>query len=573
MTRRTRGRAPSNVSSGRESVESFVLVFLAFLVLGVEAEGFVIPTGSMAPTLLGRHKDVTCPQCGLVYEVDGNREAEPRGGVVARVEGGVCVNCRFPAPIGDEPNFQGDRVYVMKTPISIPFLPAFGVAALGRWDVAVFKLPEEPEVRYIKRLIGMPDEFVRIHRGDIWVRPRRPDAPFRRALRPSRHQEAMQVLVHDDAHRPAALAGDPRWTRWASRTPGGWVDSAATPGLYRPSPGTAGWSELRYRHVVPDPAQWAAVAQGLPLPHAPRATLVTDFYSYNTDLTAESGRRPWDSAKAWRQPHWVGDLDVELQLDVERPGGAVRVELVKAGLPGRCEFDLGTGLVRLWLGDIPVGQPVASGVHAPGRYLVRFANVDDRLTVSVDGRRPFGDGISYDRGGAVAPTAADLEPVGLAARGAAVRVGGLVVRRDIYYTLKPARTDYDGLDLADLFPSDDPVAMFDWLADPRRFAAAGDVPPWDYPIAPGRYMMLGDNSPWSSDGRAWKRADQTDPDRPDRGWDSSGRESWEVPESMLIGKAFCVYWPHLKPFGPAFRLGNDMRLPARPGFENIRWVR
>lgn len=59
-------------STGRESVESFVVVFLIFLVVGIEAEGSVIPTGSMAPTLPGRHKETTCPRYGLVYTVNAD---------------------------------------------------------------------------------------------------------------------------------------------------------------------------------------------------------------------------------------------------------------------------------------------------------------------------------------------------------------------------------------------------------------------------------------------------------------------------------------------------------------------
>ena len=52
----------------RETVEAIVVAFiLALLVRGFEAEAFVIPTGSMAPTLMGRHKEITCPQCGYVY--------------------------------------------------------------------------------------------------------------------------------------------------------------------------------------------------------------------------------------------------------------------------------------------------------------------------------------------------------------------------------------------------------------------------------------------------------------------------------------------------------------------------
>ncbi len=43
------GLRPTKKSSGRESIESFVFVFLAFLIWSIEAEGFVIPTGSMAP--------------------------------------------------------------------------------------------------------------------------------------------------------------------------------------------------------------------------------------------------------------------------------------------------------------------------------------------------------------------------------------------------------------------------------------------------------------------------------------------------------------------------------------------
>src|SRR6476619_2927769 len=79
VTPKAKPRATPNVSGNRESVESFVFVFLFFLVLGVEAEGFVIPTGSMAPTLMGRHKDVTCPECGHGYEVNADREVGPEG--------------------------------------------------------------------------------------------------------------------------------------------------------------------------------------------------------------------------------------------------------------------------------------------------------------------------------------------------------------------------------------------------------------------------------------------------------------------------------------------------------------
>ena len=103
-------------------------------------------------------------------------------------------------------------------------------------------------------------------------------------------------------------------------------------------------------------------------------------------------------------------------------------------------------------------------------------------------------------------------------------------------------------------------AFFDLLSDPARFAELEHHQPRDYVLGPGRYLMLGDNSPWSRDARAWGQTDRFDPDYPNQGWDTTGRSSWEVPESLLIGKAFCVYWPHPKPVWPRIRSGCGFRL-------------
>ena len=59
----------------RETVESIVIAFiLAFLFRAFEAEAFVIPTGSMAPTLQGRHKDVNCAECGHNFRSSASQE-------------------------------------------------------------------------------------------------------------------------------------------------------------------------------------------------------------------------------------------------------------------------------------------------------------------------------------------------------------------------------------------------------------------------------------------------------------------------------------------------------------------
>ena len=83
--------------SVRETVESIVVAFaLAFLFRTFEAEAFVIPTGSMAPTLQGRHQDIDCPMCGFPYRVSASQEIDPNNEQKqADVIGGECSNCRY----------------------------------------------------------------------------------------------------------------------------------------------------------------------------------------------------------------------------------------------------------------------------------------------------------------------------------------------------------------------------------------------------------------------------------------------------------------------------------------------
>jgi signal peptidase I len=553
--------------SGRESIESFVVVFLAFLIWSFEAEGFVIPTGSMAPTLMGRHKDVVCPQCGYSYTVNADREVDQTGkdpSAGRRIKSGVCVNCRFEADVGDSPSFSGDRIYVLKNGLSLPFVTNGSPTPLKRWDVAVFKLPEEPEIRYIKRLVGMPNEVIRIQGGDLWGKSLAKSDAFARLRRTLDHQQAMQLIVYNDSHRAAALRDDKAWLRWS----GDWSERA--PGTFVPAGQSPDWVELRYRHRVPDPRQWEAIRAGV-RPGPPKATLITDYCSYNTDLTAEDRANPSHTARAWFQPHWVGDLTLSLRLTVREPAGRLRLELIKSGTANRCEIDLASGEATLFRGTDSVGRAVITGVARAGTYELVFANVDDRLTLWVNGDLPFGDGVTYDSDPArVAPTAADLEPARIATQKAAVEVDRLVLKRDIYYTLDPSLSDYANLGGSAEFDSS---ALFDLLSEPTQFPRLAHRAPHDYPVESGRYLMLGDNSPWSRDARAWGRIDQIDPDFPNHGWDDSGRSSWEVPESLLVGKAFCVYWPHPKPVWPALSLGTDFRFPILPYIEQMRWIR
>src|SRR5262245_16228777 len=62
----------------REIVETVVFVIVLVLLLKTfVAEAFVIPTGSMAETLLGYQKWVTCPQCKYQFPVNCSQEVDP----------------------------------------------------------------------------------------------------------------------------------------------------------------------------------------------------------------------------------------------------------------------------------------------------------------------------------------------------------------------------------------------------------------------------------------------------------------------------------------------------------------
>lgn len=80
----------------REIVETVVFVVVLVLLLKTFlVEAFVIPTGSMADTLFGYHREISCDKCGYKFVVNCSTEAEPGAGKESeRVVGGICPVCR-----------------------------------------------------------------------------------------------------------------------------------------------------------------------------------------------------------------------------------------------------------------------------------------------------------------------------------------------------------------------------------------------------------------------------------------------------------------------------------------------
>lgn len=206
--------APSTFVQVREICESLaVALFLAFLFKTFEAEAYVIPTGSMVPTLMGRHKDVVCDECGFPFqtsassEMDGSANARSGEHVVA----GTCPQCGFtpyfgdaePDPKEDEkaPSFAGDRILVSKL--------AFDQRELRRWDVSVFRAPAEPKINFIKRIVGLPNERLRVQYGDLFAQPLTEENAATLAGSPSNGTDAGRDWAADGdlSDAPASFAG------------------------------------------------------------------------------------------------------------------------------------------------------------------------------------------------------------------------------------------------------------------------------------------------------------------------------------------------------------------------------
>jgi signal peptidase I len=235
--------------------------------------------------------------------------------------------------------------------------------------------------------------------------------------------------------------------------------------------------------------------------------LITDFMGYNTWATpihqGESGG------------NWVSDLMVECDVQVKRAEGVFALELAKGPERFQARFDLADGtckLLRLSATKQVELKSESTLLSRTGRYHVRFANVDDRLTVWVDGRLVFGDGVEYDpypRHRLVAVRENDLErPTGVGASGS-VAVSGLKVFRDTYYT-----TARNGS------PSSADVPEFT-PTDPDTWKHLADAPAATFYVQPDHFLCMGDNSPESSDGRSWGL----------------------VPRRLMLGRALLVYYP------------------------------
>lgn len=478
-------------SAQRETIEAFVVAFvLALLFRAFIAEAFVIPTGSMAPTLMGAHKDIFCEQCDHRFQIGASKE---RYGPYQdeTVVAGICPNCRFLNDLdlagnSNDATFNGDRILVSKF--------AYALSSPERWDVIVFKFPGNPKQNYIKRLVGLPSETLSLYRGDVYVEPIDGSAQEVITRKPPGKLLAMRHHVYDTGQQSEQLikAGYPsRIQPWQENTSTPPTDSWK---IERDSDGLVAslktqdntqthW--LRYFHRWPTAQQWNTASNGGQIdsvdPYSGR--LVTDFYTYdcyvqvgstqvyvdrpsNARMSGTSEFNPnyqsggptsqfgtmarfGNSGLANSGLHWVGDLIMESEVTVSDDCKEVVLELIEAGIRYQCHLDMKTGAAKLMIKDgdtqlkFSLGESSAvetvqaeTSVRAGDSFAVRFSNCDDQLLlwidddlVEFDGPTTF-DGIAFRPGDEYVPQhQPGSHPLDAAPVGIAIRGGQATVNR------------------------------------------------------------------------------------------------------------------------------------------------
>lgn len=567
------GAEQSTPRSGllRQGMEALVCLALAVMLFRTfEVEGYMISTGSMAPSLLGFHKRAVCPSCGSLFaygipydfpasshDVEDDVPQNARA-TIARAGSSdhaheprqlaCCPNCGLDAiDLAEVPRNQGDQLLVNKS--------AYDFRSPERWDVIVFRNPYRPSQAYVKRAIGLPGERVQIVDGDVYINGTISRKGFEK-------QRAIRIPVFNNDYVPESEESwKPRWIadnepglpRWNSDAHGFEIKSTA-PKITVESSNPVSWVTYHQwrahggSHIttvslldgtptiaIPEPLaspakfdsakrlltcvgalseqRFQELLAANPDPSSRQVIEELNRRSHAAPITDDYGYNHFDTGTI---PLPVRDLMFEAELEIHSGAGMFVVEMTDGRQVFDCVIDAAKGEVRLHADGsmTPVRTAPLSG-GAVGRAMqIEMSLFDRQVAVAIDGEEVFDAWVLSE--GKLPPVEAPRRAVRFGGRSINASVQAISLYRDVYYTPGKGRNGVDS-----------PCELSD-----------------------DEYFVLGDNSPVSADSRNWARAG--------------------VPSRLLLGQPFVV---HLPSRPGRIRLGGVAKHIRIPDFERMRYIR
>lgn len=409
------------------------LFFRAFIM-----EAYRIPSGSMANSMRGAHFRLCCSQCGYRYDrgFESMEYRMPKD--TLPVDGKEmprkcrCPNCGYDMRFTDKQWISnGDRILVLKC--------GYQFGQPKRWDIVVFREPDNPNSNMIKRLVAKPGETVQIIDGDIYI-----DGAI--ARKGEKLQRQLWMPVCDNDYQPVDTAGqlfnEMPWRQvWRHSKGSSWQLCKNGRARFRLDDSEDNLNWLEYD---------SNFGNGLRAGYAYNGSSFHDIRPFCSDLKVRFTARS-DSKL------YVGS------------------ELTKYGIKYRGWADSG---------EMKIGRVDANGVKTlrhkryktnnGGSRKISFELIDHQLILRVDKEK-----ISYDMGtgpDSMGPRQSDVKPeVKIFGKGQ-LELSHLAIYRDIHYTTS------------------------EFVGSRDLCRAAEDN---GFTLGEGEYFVLGDNSVNSYDSRWW----------------------------------------------------------------------
>ncbi len=461
--------APAHPNTFRVALHVVVAIFSLFLIVfKVALEPFGVPTGSMATAILGDHREAECPRCGYrVVTGEPGPDAKP-----VRFETCKCPNCGATVDLAKARELPGDRLLVDKT--------AFDSRSPRRWEVSVFHCPADTSKPFVKRVVGLPGEWIQIIDGDVYAN----GELQRKTLAQVRET---RIAVFDMNYAPPEgwgsrfreqPIGDPK----LPRVPGQSDEKALAETVLKDNSifvaATSGRPEgfgITYRHWNLDTKQENPIG---------------DWLAYNGGPASRRDNFARKLPDAAFEP--AHDFFLEFDLEVQSPGGMIALRLGDGADTVRAEIPLGDNQTLALTHDGGSASQRVAGfqLRANAIYRIEFAFVDRRASLAIDGVEAIAP-LDLPPPASLRPRGGVTRPFQLGFRGCDVAIRNLKLDRDIHYSTVPKG-------------------------------------PTSWQLSADEYFLLGDNTGNSHDSRAWVVGNVPSPG---------------VPERSFIGKPFLIHQP------------------------------